>query len=426
MNKQVRWIFCLTLILTGFQNCAPSHMGFNTTQSLSSNNNGAGNVSEALMASKFSETLHPVVLNRCSACHSTIQIPMFAASDSTTAMRTILNNQLVNLNLPQNSRLVQKVLSGHNSFPATYANELQDAIQAWNDAIASATNPSGDTILPDVMVNTPSSNAMVSGLVQIQAIASDNTGVVGVQFLIDGSPLGTEDSAAPYMAEWNTTALTNKSYSITARARDAAGNIRTSSVISVTTHNASTDTQAPAVTLTAPTNNATFTMGNITISANASDNVKVVGVQFLVDGIALGLEDTVPPYSIIVPSASLTNGSRILTAQARDAAGNQTTSGSRTITVNNPTTANPNANYAWIAANVLPKCTACHSGAEPPKGVLYISYAETLKTVTAGNPNTSKFYNFTKPGGSMPPNNPLSTVEIQAISDWILGGALNN
>ena len=73
--------------------------------------------------------------------------------------------------------------------------------------------------------------------------------------------------------------------------------------------------------------------GTVTVSANASDNVGVVGVQFLLDGAALGAEDTVAPYSITWNAATATNGAHTLSALARDAAGNNTTSASVSVTV---------------------------------------------------------------------------------------------
>ena len=41
------------------------------------------------------------------------------------------------------------------------------------------------------------------------ANATDNVGVAGVQFLLDGTPLGAEDTTAPYAVTWDTTTATN-------------------------------------------------------------------------------------------------------------------------------------------------------------------------------------------------------------------------
>jgi hypothetical protein len=100
------------------------------------------------------------------------------------------------------------------------------------------------------------------------------------------------------------------------------------------------DTTPPTVSITTPTNNATISGSSVTVSANASDNVGVAGVQFLLDGANLGTEDTSSSYSITWNTLSpvIPNGPHTLTARARDAAGNQTTSAPVSVTVSNAQT----------------------------------------------------------------------------------------
>ena len=76
------------------------------------------------------------------------------------------------------------------------------------------------------------------------------------------------------------------------------------------------DTTVPTVSMTAPANGANV-VGTVTVSATASDNVGVVGVQFLLDGVALGTEDTTGPYSIAWDSTTVSGGSHALSARAR-------------------------------------------------------------------------------------------------------------
>jgi len=66
--------------------------------------------------------------------------------------------------------------------------------------------------------------------------------------------------------------------------------------------------------------------GTVTISASATDNVGVFGVQFKVDSMYLGSELSTGPYAIRWNTASVSNGLHKLTAVARDAAGNTSTS----------------------------------------------------------------------------------------------------
>ena len=97
-----------------------------------------------------------------------------------------------------------------------------------------------DTIAPSVAVTAPASGSTLSGTVTVTANASDNIGVAGVQFLVDGANLGAEDSASPYSVSWDTTGVANGSHILAARARDAAGNATTSSPITVTVANTQT------------------------------------------------------------------------------------------------------------------------------------------------------------------------------------------
>ncbi|HLG18365.1 MAG TPA: Ig-like domain-containing protein, partial [Bdellovibrionota bacterium] len=100
------------------------------------------------------------------------------------------------------------------------------------------------------------------------------------------------------------------------------------------------DTTPPTVSMTSPANGATVT-GAINVSATASDNVGVVGVQFTRNGVYIGAEDTTPPYSISWNTLSEADGSHSLSAVARDAAGNTTTASPVVVTVSNNTDTSP-------------------------------------------------------------------------------------
>jgi glutamine amidotransferase PdxT len=174
----------------------------------------------------------------------------------------------------------------------------------------------------------------VSGTVTVTASASDNIGVVGVQFLLDGATLGAEDTGAPFAATWDTATSLNGSHTLTAVARDAAGNRTTSAPITVTVANSTADTTPPTVVITTPANGATVA-GSVQVTADASDNVAVSGVQFYLDGVSLGAENTAAPYANTWDTNATANGAHALTAVARDAAGNSTTSVAIQVTVSN-------------------------------------------------------------------------------------------
>ena len=83
---------------------------------------------------------------------------------------------------------------------------------------------SSETVPPTVDITSPAPDAVVSGTVTVAATATDNVGVVGVQFTADGVNIGAEDTAPPYSVPWNTLSASNGSHLLSAIARDAAGN----------------------------------------------------------------------------------------------------------------------------------------------------------------------------------------------------------
>jgi leucyl aminopeptidase len=99
----------------------------------------------------------------------------------------------------------------------------------------------------------------------------------------------------------------------------------------------SSDTTPPTTSITAPAAGSTVS-GTVTISANASDNVGVARVDFLVDSVVVG-NDTSSPYAFAWNSAGVANGAHTLTTKAYDAAGNVGTSAGVGVTVSN--TASP-------------------------------------------------------------------------------------
>jgi hypothetical protein len=94
------------------------------------------------------------------------------------------------------------------------------------------------------------------------------------------------------------------------------------------------DTTPPTVSIAAPTAGATVA-GTVTVTATATDNVGVVGVQFQLDGASLGAEVATPPYAVAWTTAATANGTHVVTALARDAAGNQATSPGVSVIVTN-------------------------------------------------------------------------------------------
>ena len=169
--------------------------------------------------------------------------------------------------------------------------------------------------------------------------ASDNVGVTGYG-VHRSTTAGFVASVANRVAQPSGTSYTDTppaagTYFYRVTAQDAMGNISAPSNEASAT--VSADTTPPAVSITSPSA-GTSVSGSIAVSANATDNSTVAGVQFLLDGAALGAEDTSTPFSVSWNTSSAANGSHTLTARARDGAGNQTTSAAVTVTVSNTAT----------------------------------------------------------------------------------------
>lgn len=174
-----------------------------------------------------------------------------------------------------------------------------------------------DGTAPAVSITGPASNAAVGGTVQITASATDNVGVTRVEFYQDGAPLCV-GNLPPYSCNWNTAALAGGSYTLSALAYDAAGNIGSSANVPVTVGSDSTPPVLSAFSLPATASSLAVPVSSFA----ATDNVGVTG--FLVT------ESTAPPaagaasWSATAPVSFTFGGygSRTAYAWVKDAAGN--------------------------------------------------------------------------------------------------------
>ncbi|MBT0664284.1 fibronectin type III domain-containing protein, partial [Geobacter pelophilus] len=181
---------------------------------------------------------------------------------------------------------------------------------------------------PTVDITSPLDANKVSGIVSINVSATDNVGVTKVEFYVNGA-LKVVETNLPYLYSWDTTSLPEGSYTLTAKAYDAAGNVSQSNR-TVTVVN---DIIPPTVALTAPADN-TVVSGPLTINANASDNVGVSMVEIYANGVLLSAGN-IAPFSYTWDTKSVANGTYILTARALDNNGNANNSSTVTVTVNN-------------------------------------------------------------------------------------------
>ncbi|MFL5872741.1 MAG: LamG-like jellyroll fold domain-containing protein [Solirubrobacterales bacterium] len=132
--------------------------------------------------------------------------------------------------------------------PGTYYYRVKavDAAGNLSPASGEASGISAADKAPTVTLTAPTAGT-VSGTVALKATASDDVGVAGVQFLVDGSPVGSEDTVSPYEVNWASTGVANGTHKIAARARDTANQTTTSSEVTVTVSN--TVTTPPGLVL---------------------------------------------------------------------------------------------------------------------------------------------------------------------------------
>ncbi|HEX3582065.1 MAG TPA: protease pro-enzyme activation domain-containing protein, partial [Thermoanaerobaculia bacterium] len=127
---------------------------------------------------------------------------------------------------------VTLTLSNHDD------NYAGDATYTYFDDVTLTTSAGGDTTPPTTSITAPTNGATVSGTTSVTASASDNVGVTKVEFYLDGA-LQSTDTSSPYSWSWSTTGTANGSHSLVSKAYDAAGNIGTSSTVTVTVSNSS-------------------------------------------------------------------------------------------------------------------------------------------------------------------------------------------
>jgi hypothetical protein len=281
--------------------------------------------------------------------------PVVSITDPTNA-KYVKGTYVVKANATDNVGVTRVLFYVNQYFIPMYSDTKAPYEYSWNtakmangthtlkvrayDAAGKSTLSTGitvtvDNVLPTVSISTPIGLSSVSGIVKISALASDNisNGIAGVQFMVDGVNFGSEDLVTPFEINWDTTGKSG-THTLSALARDKAGNTKLSSSISVTVPNV--DQTPPSVQITSPSGTNPIS-GVVSLTANATDNVGVKGVQFKLDGQNIGLEISATPYQTSLDTNTFLNGSHALTAVAMDAAGNSMTSASVSVNIQNTT-----------------------------------------------------------------------------------------
>jgi len=255
---------------------------------------------------------------------------------------------------------------------------------SWSDGGAAnhvLTTPAADTTLtatftdigpvtntpPTVTLQAPA-NAITGVAVSLSASAADSDGTIASVAFYDGATLLATDTSAPYAFSW--TPATIGTHTLTARATDDSGAVTTSTAVAVLVSAVGPDTDPPVVTISAPAAFASGITGTLAFSASATDNIGVTGVEFQIDGVAIGGTLTAPPYTVNIDTTQHASGQHMLRVRGRDLAGN--VSGWTTTTVNfgNSRTqpAGITRNTGWVTG--LDSATAF---AQAPDGRIFVT-----------------------------------------------------
>jgi hypothetical protein len=169
---------------------------------------------------------------------------------------------------------------------------------------------------PTVSISAPSAGASYTApaTVTVTADATDSDGSVTRVDFYAGSSLIGSDSASPFSVTW-TNAPAGK-HTLKAVAHDDDGASTTSAGVGITVGS----NQPPTVSLTSPTQNASFSApASITMTASASDMDGTISkVEFYAGSTRVG-SDTSSPYSITWSNAPA--GAYTLSAKAWDNSG---------------------------------------------------------------------------------------------------------
>ncbi|MBM4355782.1 MAG: hypothetical protein FJ109_18660, partial [Deltaproteobacteria bacterium] len=167
--------------------------------------------------------------------------------------------------------------------------------------------------LPNVFIEQPKDGDYLYGTVDVVAKASDDIGVVKVQFFIDNA-LVTEDNTVPYKTEWDTEDFDEGAHTLKAIAYDT-GNQMGTMQIQVTV-----DRTPPEVEITSPDTEGPF-QDVLAAAASATDNFVVKQVELSVEYEIEPVVLTKPPFEADLDLSSVPSGTHTLVARAVDGAG---------------------------------------------------------------------------------------------------------
>jgi len=204
-------------------------------------------------------------------------------------------------------------------------------VNAYKAVQAALSASATDNTPPTTEILAPVSGSVVSGAVSIAVGATDDVGVTRVEWYLNGSCAGTNFSA-PATFSWDTTGYTNGSYTLEARAYDAAGNVGSSATVSVSVQNVP-NVSVPIVQIVSPAVGAAVS-GVTSINVSTANDPGVTNVELYLNG-SLSATSSAAAAAFSWNTASYPNGAYTLQAKAYDATGNVGASDIVSVSVQN-------------------------------------------------------------------------------------------
>ncbi len=165
---------------------------------------------------------------------------------------------------------------------------------------------------PDVSITSPSHEATVSGVVDVEVDVSDDSPIAEVVLSSNSGVVATLTSS-PWTISWDTGSEASGAHTLTVEATDALGNDGSDSI------DVDVD-QPPTGTWAAPTGTVTST--SVQLSVAVADDLAINSVVFSVDGSHL-LTAAVPPWQATWSTCGEASGAHTLSAVVQDSGGQQ-------------------------------------------------------------------------------------------------------
>ncbi|MEZ0391078.1 MAG: Ig-like domain-containing protein [Pseudobdellovibrionaceae bacterium] len=282
------------------------------------------------------------------------------------------------------------------------------SIGAFELAGSTPPPPPPANVAPSVSISSPvSGSSFVAGAtVTVNANASDSDGSIAKVELFRNSVKIGEDLTSPYSIAMSN--MAQGSYTLMARATDNAGATKDSAAVSITVTASTTPPPpppanvAPTVSITSPSNGASFSAGmSIAINASASDSDgSIAKVEFFDGATKLG-EDLTAPYSLTMSNSVA--GTHSLSARATDNAGAIANSAAVSVTVNPvtqpPPPPPPSGTSVTLLSSQVPALMNMNDGVSYELGMRFTSTAagkimaiRFWKTSSESGTHTGKIY----------------------------------